>query len=248
MGWIAYEELAWMESLLCPPEECEEECRELCDRIKGLARNDCRTLLHLGSGAGLFDFTYKKHFAVTGVDISGGMLAEARKLNPSVHYVQADMRSVRLREQFDAVIIPDAVDYMVTEDDLRSALMTVSAHLKRGGLFAVDAHTSESFRENNFVYSGAGEGIQVTLFENNYVPALNPTTYEAVLCYLIRRAGELEIRHERHVLGLHGREVWLRLFREQGLELREAIDKDSYEDSILGEGEHPVTVFFCEKA
>jgi Asp-tRNA(Asn)/Glu-tRNA(Gln) amidotransferase A subunit family amidase len=67
------------------------------------------------------------------VDLSASMLAHARRLNPEATYIQDDLRTVRLRTSFDAVITPhlqtpqvgagvaDAIDYMLTEADLAAA-------------------------------------------------------------------------------------------------------------------------------
>jgi hypothetical protein len=42
---------------------------------------------------------------------------------------------VRLKRTFDAVLVHDAITYMLTEDDLRATFATARAHLQRGGIF-----------------------------------------------------------------------------------------------------------------
>ncbi len=108
-------------------------------------------MLHLGNGAGGHDAYFKQHFTVTGVDLSRTMLDKARAAHPDVEYIEADMRTVRLGRQFDVVVIPDSIDYMVTEDDLRNALQTCIVHLKSGGVLLIVAKTAETFQNNNFV-------------------------------------------------------------------------------------------------
>jgi len=56
-------------------------------------------------------------------------------LNPEVAYCIGDMRSVRLEKVFDAVMIADSIDYMLTSEDLRAAFETALVHLKPGGVF-----------------------------------------------------------------------------------------------------------------
>ncbi|MDA8133352.1 MAG: class I SAM-dependent methyltransferase [Desulfobacteraceae bacterium] len=73
-SWIAYNELAWTEDLLADPSDYESEAGGYVDLIKGNALHAPGTLLHLGCGAGGYDAVFKRHFAVTGVDISRGML------------------------------------------------------------------------------------------------------------------------------------------------------------------------------
>ena len=54
----------------------------------------------------------------TAVDISPQMLANSQALNPDVEHHVGDMRSVRLGRRFQAVLIHDAISYMLTEEDL----------------------------------------------------------------------------------------------------------------------------------
>ncbi len=84
--WIGYEELAWIEPIIAPPEQFREETESYCRLIRKHARIEPHTLLHLASGAGINDYTFKKYFNVTGVDISRGMLEVAKEINPEVTY------------------------------------------------------------------------------------------------------------------------------------------------------------------
>nr|NJM03640.1 class I SAM-dependent methyltransferase [Desulfobacula sp.] len=95
-SWLAYNELAWTEDLLADPSDYEGEAGGYVDLIKGSGLHAPGTLLHLGCGAGGYDAVFKRHFAVTGVDISRGMLDKARLRHPDVEYIEGDMRSVRL--------------------------------------------------------------------------------------------------------------------------------------------------------
>ena len=48
-------------------------------------------------------------------------MQHSRRLNPGVSHYVGDMRSVRLGETFDAVLIHDSLDYMTTEVELRGS-------------------------------------------------------------------------------------------------------------------------------
>jgi len=133
-GWLAYSDLAWVEPIIAPPEEYLEETEQYCKVIKEHSKIGVKTLLHLGCGAGGNDYTFKRHYKVTGVDISKNMLEIARRLNPELVYYHGDMRTIELDECFDAVVVPDSIDYMKTENELHSAMMTARKHLKPGGL------------------------------------------------------------------------------------------------------------------
>ena len=81
-------------------------------------------------------------------------------------------------------------------------------HLKAGGVLLVVAKTEETFQNNNFAYTGEKDGVQVTLFENNYINPLLCNTYEATFVYLIRQKGELTIHTDRQLLGLFSQVKW----------------------------------------
>jgi SAM-dependent methyltransferase len=245
-GWRSYSDLAWTELVLSPPGENEEEVEALCRALMGSGGPGPRTLLHLGCGAGVYDRVFKRHFKVTGVDISEGMLRIARRLNSDVRYVRGDMRKVRLGTTFDAVTIPDSIDYMTTAGDLGKAVDTAFLHLKPGGVLLIVAHLREQFKENNFVYEGRGRGVRVTVFENNTITGRHG--YEATLVYLIRRQKSLEIFSERHVLGLFDGPTWNRLLRQRGFRVRMRKGGNEYDRFILNEGDYPQVVFVCRKA
>jgi len=246
-SWIAYNELAWTEDLLVDPADCEAEAAEYVELIRRGSSPAPETLLHLGCGAGGLDAVFKRHFAVTGVDLSRGMLERARPRHPEVEYIEGDMRTLRLGREFDAVAIPDSIDYMASLPELRLAIETAVAHLRPGGVLLVVGKTAEIFRENNFAYAGERDDLQVTVLENNYVNPYRPGTYEATLVYLIRRRGELTVQTECHRLGLFAREVWEKVFAQAGLTLQESDLHGAYDKYLLAGGEYPLKIFLGRK-
>jgi len=142
-----YRELADWWPVLSAPEDYAEEAMWYRDAILSASKRNVHTLLELGSGGGNNASHLKKHFQMTLVDLSPGMLAVSQKLNPECEHVQGDMRGVRLGRPFDAVFIHDAIAYMTSEDYLRSAIQTAYEHCAPGGvaLFAPD-DTKETFK------------------------------------------------------------------------------------------------------
>lgn len=245
--WIAYNELAWTEELLGDPAACEAEAGLCADLIERTARKPPANLLHLGCGAGGYDHVFKRHVAVTGVDLSCGMLARARAAHPDIEYLEGDMRTLRLGRRFDVVAIPDAIDYMASEEDLRQVFETAALHLGPDGVLLVVGKPAETFRNNNFAYAGERDGVEVTLLENNYIHPFRKHTYEATLVYLIRRRGELTIHTEQQVLGLFPEKTWDRLFAETGFAMEKVPLAGAYDPYLLGESEYPMTVFVGAK-
>ncbi len=246
--WLMYSDFVWIEPIVTPPEGYAEETELFSKLIKEHSKIEARTLFHPGCGAGGNDYTFKKHFNVVGVDISEGMLEIARKLNPEITYLYGDMRTIRLKECFDAVAIPDSIGHMTTVKDLEMAIITAYKHLKPGGVLLIVANIKEEFKENNFVYTGTKGDVEITVFENNYILSPTETTYEATGIYLIRHKGKLEIHTESFTLGIFKQKIWLNLLKEVGfVEVNQIKLEHSYDRFIFGEGEYPLRVFICIK-
>ncbi len=103
-------------------------------------------VLELGCGTGRVSLAIAEAgFDVVGVDISPRMLAAARAkadeqgLAARCRFVHGDMRTVNLKRRFPLVIMPfRSFQSMLTVDDQRQALANAKAHLKHGGMLALD--------------------------------------------------------------------------------------------------------------
>jgi ubiquinone/menaquinone biosynthesis C-methylase UbiE len=213
-----YSDLAWAWPVISEREDCVREADLFVRSIRQVARAPVSSLLHLGCGGGHLDFSFKEHFSVTGVDLSPAMLSIAGQLNPEVVYLPGDMRSVRLEQTFDAVVIADSIDYMLTEQEMLAAFRTAFVHLKPGGIFCTYAGvTCQSFAQNETHVSTSSDGdTEITFIENRYDPDFGDTTYENAFVYLIRRAGQLEVETDRHLGGIFELETWTRLLHDAG--------------------------------
>lgn len=117
------------------------------DYVDGLVRRfipSAVTMLNLGCGTGNHDFELaRKGYRITGIDLSAEMLAVAQQrtteTGSDICFRQGDVRSVRLDRTFDvAVSLFHVMSYQTGNEDLVSALATVRAHLKPGGIFIFD--------------------------------------------------------------------------------------------------------------
>jgi SAM-dependent methyltransferase len=245
--WKSYSNLAWTEPIVAPPDEYAEETELFIKIIKDNSKIKPKKLLHLGCGAGGNDYIFKRDFAVTGIDISKDMLKMAKKLNPEVVYYKEDMRTLKLGKYFDVVAIPDSIGYMVIANDLKRAIYTSHRHLKPGGVLLIVAHIKEEFKENNFLYTGSKEDVEITVFENNYIANPSGATYEATIIYLIRQKGKLEIHSDKHIIGLFKLEEWLNLIKGFEFQVKQIKMEHSYDRFILREGQYPLMIFVCTK-
>ena len=215
-----YRELADWWPVLSAPEDYAEEAAFYEQALRAACNFEPHTLLELGSGGGNNASHLKKHFQMTLVDLSPGMIEVSSSLNPECEHIEGDMRTVRLNREFDAVFIHDAIMYMITDDDLRQAMTTAYIHCKPGGaaLFAPD-HTRENFKPSTD-HGGHDRGDRsLRYLEWAIAPDAGSTSYLFAMVYLMRDGnGEVKCVFDKHECGLFSRDQWLRWLTETGFE------------------------------
>lgn len=217
-----YRDLADWYPLLTPVSDYAEEAAFYLRLFEADGRRSPRTLLDLGCGGGHNAAHLKSTLACTLVDLSSDMLALSRRLNPQCEHVQGDMRSIRLGRVFDCVLEHDAVSYMSSRDDLARAITTAFEHTAPGGtaLFQPDfvLETFEPGTETGGSDADAGERA-LRYLEWRWAPKPAGTSYVMDMAYLLRDGrGAVEVVHDRHVMGLFPRAVWLELISAAGFQ------------------------------
>jgi SAM-dependent methyltransferase len=240
-----YTDLAWLWPMWGDAaDEYAHYCRHVTGLIEQHATRPAGTLLDIGCGGGKNVFNLKGRFGVTGVDLSPAMLAQARVLNPECTFVLGDMRTCRLGQTFDAVLMDDAISHMTCLADFAAAFRTASAHLDPGGvLVATPDVTTETFRQNwtsvtPATRTAARTDLDVVFVENAYDPDPADEHYETTILYLIRDKGRLRIETDHWRMGLFPLDTWRGVLRDTGFDVHEG----RYDT-----GEHEHTVFACVK-
>lgn len=218
-----YHDLAWLWPIWEDVEVYREESELFAKFIKKHAKIKVRTLLDMGCGGGKNTFHLKRHFEVTGIDISKPMLANARKLNPECKFRLADMRDFDLKRQFDSVFINNAIIYMTTRRDLLRVFRAAHRHLRPGGVMITYPDECKGRFEQNetTIWRSKMVDMDITFIENQYDPDRRDNTFEKTLLYLIRKKGKLRVEHDLHVGGLFKLETWRKLLVKAGFQLRE---------------------------
>jgi len=219
-----YTDLAHLWPLISDPSNYAEEAafwREVVRKKLGPGRHH---VLELGVGGGNNLSHLTADFDATAVDLSEGMLAHSRKLNPGVEHHVGDMRTVRMGRTFNAVLIHDAISYLISEDDIRATMETATAHLESGGVFVgAPDFFRETFTDSKICHDRASDGkIELTHIEYTYDPDPADTTYETVMFYLIREGKRLTVEQESHLFGLFSVDRWLSLMEEAGFDAETA--------------------------
>lgn len=236
-----YRELAQWWPLISPLSEYVGDAA-LIEREFAGAALPVRTVLDLGSGGGHVAFHLKSGRRLTLVDLSADMLAVSARLNPDCVHVPADMRTVRLGRQFDAVLVHDAVDYMTSQADLALVIATAYAHCRPGGLalFAPD-HTAETFRPGTGAGGGHdGTGRSASFTERTSDPDPGDDWIVAQYEFTLRDAdGSVTVVPEAHRLGSFRRDTWLALLGAAGFAAQGR--------SLPGHGRSPRVLFVCSR-
>ncbi len=216
-----YTDLAVWWPLISPPAEYQAEAAYFASVLDSAAI-PVRDVLELGSGGGHNAVHLSAAFTLTLVDLSEDMLAMSRRLNPGCVHHLGDMRTVRLGRSFDAVFVHDAVDYLISEDDLRRAAETAYMHCGPGGVavFVPDV-TAETFTEvTEHGGSDGPDGRGARYLAWAWDPDPTDTWTQTEYAFLLRDAdGTVRIVHETHRTGLFAGAVWLRLLGEAGFEV-----------------------------
>lgn len=229
-----YRDLADWYPLLTPVDDYAEEAAFYLRLFEDHCQRIPRTLLDLGSGGGHNAAHLKAALACTLVDLEPAMLALSRRLNPECEHIQGDMRSVRLGRVFDCVLVHDAISYMTSRTDLANAIATAFAHTAPGGvaMFQPD-FVAETFEPGTETGGSDGNERGLRYLEWRWIPESKTDTYVIDMAYLLRDLnGDVKVIHDRHLMGLFPRTVWLELISAAGFEpLVAPFEHSSYSDA-----------------
>ncbi len=136
-----------------------------------------RRLLDVGCGTGSSTAAMRERgYDVVGTDVSPRMLElAARKLGPDVPLHRHDMRRLPRLGEFDAVwCVSDAVNFLLSDEELVAAFAGFRRNLAPGGVVVFDVDTLASFRavySSLLVVPGAE---RVVVFEGRMDAGLAP--------------------------------------------------------------------------
>ena len=215
-----YTELADWFHLVTDPADYREEAAFYWKAMQTAADGDIATVLELGSGGGNNASHLKQHADLTLVDISPAMLAVSERINPECEHLVGDMRTIRLHRTFDAVFIHDALDYLLSEPDVRRAVETAARHVNPGGVVVLAPdHVTDTFQPSTSE-GGHDDGTRSLHYqERTWDPDPADRTYLADYTYRLSEPGRPDrVIEDRHELGLFPRTTWVDALTAAGLE------------------------------
>lgn len=136
---------------------------EYIELLFEIAEATPKTILDCACGTGNVSFELAAcGYAVTGVDISAGMIAIAQAKVQALlksaldtalplRFIQADLTNFDLHEKFDAATcLYDSFNYILDPEKLQAAFRCIGNHVKPGGLFVFDMNAPWAFEANLF--------------------------------------------------------------------------------------------------
>jgi ubiquinone/menaquinone biosynthesis C-methylase UbiE len=169
-------------------------------RIKGAGR-----VCELGCGPGhVARYLHDRGVDVFGIDLSLGMLEQARKLNPAIEFQQGNMLALDVEDSAWAAIVAFYSIVHIPKADIPQAFGEMFRVLQRGGLVFLAFHVGiEVLREENLwghqvsldlVFFGrkeverylatAGFAIEDSIERNPYAPEVE---YQSRRAYILAR-------------------------------------------------------------
>ena len=215
-----YHSLAKYYDLIYRFKENEKESEKLRDLIERKKEVPGRELLDVACGTGGHLQHLRRHYSVTGMDLSREMLALARKKCPGVELVPGDMISFDLKRKFDVVTcLFSSIGYVKTYRNLERTISSFSKHLRQGGLLLIEPFfTVETWSEGT-VHALFVDEPEVKIARMN----INKRRGEvAIIDFHFLIAAKEGVRHlrDRHEMGLFDRDRFLEIMKKNGFRAR----------------------------
>jgi len=219
-----YGDLAYLWPLVSKPEDYANEASYWRDALLDKLGEGEHHILELGVGGGNNLSHLTSYFKATAVDLSEEMLKNCKELNPDVDVHVGDMRSVRLNKKFDAVIIHDAISYLLNENDMLATFKTAAEHLESGGIFVTSPdYLKETFTDNTIHHheSKSDGTTDLTFIEYSHDPDPEDTMTETIMVLFIKKDGQTKVELDRHQTGLFPKATWIKLLQKSGFIVEE---------------------------
>ncbi len=191
--------------IISPAHEYDELALACLAMLQDAVEGDLGRLMELGCGYAPMADHWPDDLQLTLVDMSPDMLALAAERHPRATTLKADMRELSLDEPVDAILLQDAVMYLLSRNDLQATFRAAFGSLRPGGAFLVVPDiVKEAYEETTL--SGGGEaedGRAFRMQEWHFDPDPSDHTTQAAFSYMLRWPdGRVEHHGETHTMGL----------------------------------------------
>jgi len=139
-GDVMYAKMARYYDRIYSFKDYAAETAKLIGWINEHQQSNGKRLLDVACGTGHHLEFLAKSFDAEGLDLSPELLECAKKRNPELTFLCADMRAFDLPARFDVITcLFSSIGYMTTIEDLRKAVANMARHLVPGGVLIVES-------------------------------------------------------------------------------------------------------------
>lgn len=118
--------------------------------VEGLIRRynpKANKLLELACGTGAILKALSGKYEVSGLDVSKGMLAKARKKLPKAKFYLQNMADFSINEKYAVILcLFDSINHLLTFKEWKRVFAGAEKHLEPGGLFIFDMNLAEKLK------------------------------------------------------------------------------------------------------
>ncbi len=194
-----------------------DEAVRLQNLIIKYAESGGNMLLDVACGTGLHLKHLKDDFACTGVDVSKSMLKIARKNVKDVTFKEADMKTMRLKKQFDIITcMLSSIGYVKTPVSLNKTIQNFSKHLNKGGLVLIEPSHAKSFYVSGEPRITTYDGKEVKIARVNFTRFRQVTAVLNMHIIVAERGNDARYFVDKHELGLFGISDMLKVMKTAG--------------------------------
>ena len=194
-----------------------EAVRRLIEENK---KSDGEALLDIACGTGGHLQYLRDHFDVMGIDKNPAMLKEARKKCPGVPFKVADMVSIELDREFDAIIcLFSSIGYLRTYRNLKIAIERFARHLRKGGVLLIEPFLTKESYQSGLIHGSMMEGDGVKISRMNVTKRRGDLAILDFHFLVGTKAGIRHI-HDPHELALYETSKFLEILRGAGFRAR----------------------------
>ncbi len=191
-----------------------------------LSKLKCKKILEIGSGSGnLAKYFINNEYDYTGLDNSKEMIKLARELVPEGKFILGDMRNIKLKEKFDAVVVTGRTfTHMTTNHDVMFALYSINEILQKEGWLLFDNFNAEeiftNFREQS-THKSKYEGRNYTRKSSTSIDLEHGWTWKWVAEYEIEENNEKSSFKDEMILRAFTEEELILFLRVNGFKTKE---------------------------
>ena len=209
----------------------EQECYAVHELLQR-EHPSAHTLLDVACGTGEHARILKELFGyeVDGIDLDSGLIAIAKKKNPTGTFSQGDMIEFSLDKKYDAVMcLFSSIGYVKTLDRVTASLKRCRQHLKDDGVIIVEPWFQPGMLTSGKIFLNTAKDDDLSVARMAYTQ-VNDRLSTLHFEYLIGAEGNITHKIEIHELGLFTFDEMMQCFKD--VELSVAYD----EEGLSGRG------------